>query len=126
LNAASHQIYSGGIGCKRLDGVIRQTDARAISSVARVSRQLRVDLTLHPETTNIKLVARWRELIARERERREPPDSFWWCRGQASLQGQSTNRRASNIKRRAVLQTIGRRFDSSPGNHQHQVGGSLM
>jgi hypothetical protein len=42
--------------------VIRQIDGRATSRVARVACQPDVDLIVDPETTNIKLVARWREI----------------------------------------------------------------
>src|SRR5262249_43119077 len=46
--------------------------------------------------------ARWRELITRKCDRSEPPDLFWWCRVQASLQGDSTNRATIEIERRMV------------------------
>jgi hypothetical protein len=41
---------------------IRQIDGRATSRVVRVASQPDVDLMVDPETTNIKLVARWREI----------------------------------------------------------------
>src|SRR5262249_34290797 len=43
-----------------------------------------VDLIVDPETTNIKLVARWCELRSCECECSEPPDLFWRCREQVS------------------------------------------
>jgi hypothetical protein len=42
----------------------RQIDSRSISNVDRRSMQSRVEVFLHPDTTNIKLVARCRELSA--------------------------------------------------------------
>ena len=61
MSAASRQIYSGGVGSKCRSG--RSTD-RLTSKIARgagrrpTGRRSDVDL----ETTNIKLVARWREI----------------------------------------------------------------
>jgi hypothetical protein len=47
---------------------MRQIDWRANSRVARVASQPDVDLIVDPETTNMKLVARWGEMC----EHRQP------------------------------------------------------
>src|SRR5262245_6736573 len=69
-----------------------QTDPRVMPSGTRRSNILCLEVPLHPETTNMKLVARGREPswgrfpTCQSRHRlSEPPDLFWWNPRHVSL-----------------------------------------
>src|SRR5262245_47277095 len=60
--AASHQIYSGGVGCACRSGAFdKSTDEQSRASRGSPANRTSM-LILDPETTNMKLVARWGEI----------------------------------------------------------------